>query len=221
MALIELVEQEADADLVREMLAFAAERMMEMEIEAKTGAAAGTRSPERLNHRNGYRERAWDTRAGRIELAIPKLRKGSCARNGRKLPLFALPAAPRGADVQVNERRKLAMRLAVEEGRELGCTRREPADPCRCVADPQRLSQFLKAPGFFISSSEPSVADLDFFPLLAATLGTTAIIGRGLDRAPASAQGWRTTDVHIICHNSSHMRASSAPSLLSYGSHGR
>lgn len=54
MALLELVDQEADADLVREMLAFAAERMMEMEIEAKTGAAAGTRSPERLNHRNGY-----------------------------------------------------------------------------------------------------------------------------------------------------------------------
>lgn len=77
MALLELVEQEADADLVREMLAFAAERMMDMEVEAKTGASVGTRSPERLNHRNGYRERAWDTRAGRIELAIPKLRKGS------------------------------------------------------------------------------------------------------------------------------------------------
>ncbi|VWX54585.1 hypothetical protein NOVOSPHI9U_670001 [Novosphingobium sp. 9U] len=77
MALLELVDQEADADLVREMLAFAAARMMEMEIEAKTGAAAGTRSPERLNHRNGYRERAWDTRAGRIELATAELRKGS------------------------------------------------------------------------------------------------------------------------------------------------
>jgi len=77
MALLELVEQEADTDLVREMLAFAAERMMDLEIEAKTGAPVGTRSPERLNHRNGYRERAWDTRAGRIELAIPKLRKGS------------------------------------------------------------------------------------------------------------------------------------------------
>lgn len=77
MALLELVEQEADADLVREMLAFAAERMMDLEIEAKTGAPAGTRSPDRLNHRNGYRERDWDTRAGRIELAIPKLRKGS------------------------------------------------------------------------------------------------------------------------------------------------
>ena len=77
MALLELVEQEADSDLVREMLAFAAERMMDLEIEAKTGAPAGTRSPDRLNHRNGYRERNWDTRAGRIELAIPKLRKGS------------------------------------------------------------------------------------------------------------------------------------------------
>jgi transposase-like protein len=69
MALLELVEQEADTDLVREMLAFAAERMMDMEIEAKTGAAAGCRSADRLNHRNGYRDRNWDTRAGRIELA--------------------------------------------------------------------------------------------------------------------------------------------------------
>ena len=77
MALLELVEQEADADLVREMLAFAAERMMDLEIEAKTGAPAGTRSPDRLNHRNGYRDRNWHTRAGRIELAVPKLRKGS------------------------------------------------------------------------------------------------------------------------------------------------
>jgi putative transposase len=77
MALLQLVEQEADADLVREMLAFAAERMMELEIEAKTGVPAGARSGDRVNHRNGYRERAWDTRAGRIDLAIPKLRKGS------------------------------------------------------------------------------------------------------------------------------------------------
>ena len=59
------------------MLVFAAERMMDLEIEAKTGVPCGSRSPERLNHRNGYRERSWDTRAGRIELAIPKLRKGS------------------------------------------------------------------------------------------------------------------------------------------------
>src|SRR5687767_1008181 len=77
MALIELLEKGADADLVRELLAFAAERMMELEVEAKTGAPAAARNPDRLTHRNGYRERAWETRAGRIELAIPKLRKGS------------------------------------------------------------------------------------------------------------------------------------------------
>jgi transposase-like protein len=77
MALLELIEKGADGDLVRELLAFAAGRLMELEVEARTGAAAGTRSPDRLNHRNGYRERPWETRAGRIELAIPKLRKGS------------------------------------------------------------------------------------------------------------------------------------------------
>src|SRR5918993_663400 len=77
MALLELIEKRADADLVREMLAFAAERLMELEVESRTGVPAGARSPERLNHRNGYRERAWDTRVGRVDLAIPKLRRGS------------------------------------------------------------------------------------------------------------------------------------------------
>ena len=64
MALLELVEQEADADLVRVMLTFAAKRIVDLENEAKTGAPAGTHSPDRLNHRNGYRDRNWDTRAG-------------------------------------------------------------------------------------------------------------------------------------------------------------
>ena len=77
MALLELIEKGADADLVRELLAFASERLMAAEVDQLTGAAAGVRSPDRLNHRNGYRERGWETRVGRIELAIPKLRKGS------------------------------------------------------------------------------------------------------------------------------------------------
>jgi transposase-like protein len=77
MALLELVEKSADADLVREMLAFAAERIMEAEVELLTGAAKGARTALRETHRNGYRDREWDTRAGRIELAIPKLRRGS------------------------------------------------------------------------------------------------------------------------------------------------
>ena len=77
MALLELVEKGADADLVRDMLAFAAERIMEAETEVAAGAAKGVRTPLREAYRNGYRERDWDTRAGRIELAIPRLRKGS------------------------------------------------------------------------------------------------------------------------------------------------
>jgi putative transposase len=77
MALLELIEKGADADLVRELLAFASERLMAAEVDQLTGAAAGVRSPDRVNHRNGYRERGWETRVGRIELAIPKLRKGA------------------------------------------------------------------------------------------------------------------------------------------------
>ena len=77
MTLMELVEKQADGDLVREMLAFAAGRIMEAEVETRAGAAKGARSPLREIQRNGYRERDWDTRAGRIALEIPKLRKGS------------------------------------------------------------------------------------------------------------------------------------------------
>ena len=77
MALLNLLEKDADSDLVRDMLAFAAERMMEAEAEVAAGAAKGARTPLRDAHRNGYRAREWDTRAGRIELAIPRLRKGS------------------------------------------------------------------------------------------------------------------------------------------------
>jgi len=76
-ALFELIEKRADTDFVRELLAFAAERLMSAEVEALTGAPHGERSPDRINQRNGYRDRAWETRAGRIDLKIPKLRQGS------------------------------------------------------------------------------------------------------------------------------------------------
>jgi transposase-like protein len=76
-ALFELIEKRADTDFVRELLAFAAERLMSAEVEALTGAAHGERSPDRITQRNGYRDRAWETRAGRIDLKIPKLRQGS------------------------------------------------------------------------------------------------------------------------------------------------
>ena len=69
--------EEASPDLLREMVESFAGALMGAEAELLCGAAYGERSPARVNTRNGYRERAWDTRVGTIELAIPKLREGS------------------------------------------------------------------------------------------------------------------------------------------------
>ena len=63
-------------DFLRESLSWVVQ-LMEVEVSELIGAERGERSAERLTHRNGYRARAWSTRAGEIELAIPKIRRGS------------------------------------------------------------------------------------------------------------------------------------------------
>jgi transposase-like protein len=64
-------------DVVRESVAFMVGELIEAEVSRLIGAELGERSTERVTHRNGYRHRAWDTRAGQIDVAIPKLRQGS------------------------------------------------------------------------------------------------------------------------------------------------
>ncbi len=68
---------QASPDLPRAMVKEMAEALMGAEADAICGAGYGERSLERVNRRNGYRERDWDTRVGSIELGVPKLREGS------------------------------------------------------------------------------------------------------------------------------------------------
>jgi len=85
IALKALIGKAADADFLHEMIGFAAERLMALEVDALCGGAHGERNAERTNHRNGYRERVWETRAGAVTLPVPKLRKD------RYLPSFLEP----------------------------------------------------------------------------------------------------------------------------------
>jgi transposase-like protein len=80
MTIAEVVREvlrDEHADVIRESVRAVAQELMEVEISELIGAERGERTEDRATHRNGYRTRRWDTRAGEIELQIPKIRQGS------------------------------------------------------------------------------------------------------------------------------------------------
>src|SRR5690606_29733202 len=94
--------EEADPDLLREMVRSFAETLMSADADEVCGAPYGTVSPDRVNRRNGYRTRRWDTRVGTIDLRIPKLREGHL------FPRLAVGCPhPGGAGVRAVRRRSL------------------------------------------------------------------------------------------------------------------
>jgi transposase-like protein len=145
MALQGLLEKTSDADLLREMLGFAAERLMELDVGSKTGAAWGEKSGERLAQRNGYRDRVWETRAGTIELRIPKLRRGSYFPGflePRRLAEKALTAAIQEAYIQ-----GISTRSVDELVKALGMTGISKSQVSRLCGDiDERVGAFLSRP---------------------------------------------------------------------------
>ena len=141
----ELLEKGSDADLLREMIAFITDRMMDLDVESFTGAAHGEHSPERINQRNGYRQRTWKTRAGTIELAIPKLRKGSY------FPAFLEPrrAAEKALTAVIQEAyvQGVSTRSVDDLVKAMGMTGISKSQVSRLCADiDERVHAFLERP---------------------------------------------------------------------------
>jgi transposase-like protein len=145
MSLQNLLGKSADTDFLREMIGFAAQRLMELEVEGLTGAGHGKRSGERITHRNGYRDRDWETRAGTVELRIPKLRKGSyypCFLEPRRLAEKALTAVIQEAYIQ-----GISTRSVDELVKAMGMTGISKSQVSRlCAEIDDKVATFLNRP---------------------------------------------------------------------------
>jgi putative transposase len=145
MALTELAEKGPDVDVLRQMIHFVAQRLMDMDVEQLCGAGYDVKSSERANSRNGYRDRLWDTRTGSIDLKIPKLRSGSYFPpflEPRRTAEKALAAVIQEAYVQ-----GVSTRSVDELVKALGMSGISKSQVSRlCGEIDERVSQFLNRP---------------------------------------------------------------------------
>ena len=145
MALAQLLEKGSDSDLLREMIGYVAQRLMQLDVEGLVGAAHGERGEGRENWRNGYRERDWHTRSGTIALRIPKLRRGSyfpAFLEPRRSSEKALAAVVQEAYVQ-----GISTRSVDELVKALGMTGISKSQVSRlCEEIDERVGAFLERP---------------------------------------------------------------------------
>jgi len=142
-----MVEQlsQASPDLLRQMVKTFAEALMSADADAVCGAGYGQRSPDRSNTRNGYRHRGWDTRAGSIDLAIPKLREATYfpewlleRRRRAESALVSVVATSYLLGVSTRRMEKLVEQLGITRAVQVAGQRdgQRPRRPGRGVSDP-------------------------------------------------------------------------------------
>jgi transposase-like protein len=145
MALTQLLEKGSDSDLLREMIGYVAQRLMQLDVDGLVGAAHGERGEERENWRNGYRDRDWHTRSGTVPLRIPKLRRGSyfpAFLEPRRSAEKALAAVVQEAYVQ-----GISTRSVDELVKALGMTGISKSQVSRlCEEIDERVNAFLERP---------------------------------------------------------------------------
>jgi transposase-like protein len=145
MALQGLLEKASDTELLRDMITFAADRLMALEVDGLCGAGHGERSIDRTTHRNGYRDRVWETRAGAVDLRIPKLRRGSylpCFLEPRRTAEKALVAVIQEAYIQ-----GISTRSVDDLVKAMGMTGISKSQVSRlCEEIDERVKAFLERP---------------------------------------------------------------------------
>src|SRR5205809_1026913 len=146
--------EETSPDLLRAMVKEFAEALMSADADAVCGAGYGERSPERVNRRNGYREREWDTRVGSIELALPRLREGSYfpdwllhPRRRAEQAFVSVIADAYLAGVSTRRVEKLVQQLGVERMSKSQVSRlaKRTFAPGRSTARPTRTSRSTRS----------------------------------------------------------------------------